>query len=295
MTTITTAAAHRALTEHRHYAYRGCAPDTDQPTRAAGNPDLSVDAWAAPDVDGGEDQITRREREDAAIDVCVGCPVMMLCHTYANSITPEGQLAEPYGVFGGERALERHKRLVAHRHEVLAAAPDARFHTVQKQAVLRALAAHTDPYTVADAAEVDVRTANWQRASLVRLLSLARTASRTELLAAAAERGLLDGVTLVEDDGSVPAIPPPTRMLTPPSSATVALFTAPATRGSRTAAADDGQGAPAAAQSAPRVRTPRRARFTAIDGQLALDLFDTSRGADVRTLFPAPHRLEAAA
>ncbi|MBA4866204.1 hypothetical protein H1V43_33770 [Streptomyces sp. PSKA54] len=65
MNAQTPAAAHLALTDRR-YLYRGCAPDVDNPRLAAGDNSLSVDAWAAPNVDGGEDQEARRAREDAA-------------------------------------------------------------------------------------------------------------------------------------------------------------------------------------------------------------------------------------
>jgi hypothetical protein len=136
---------------------------------------------------------------------------MVQCDAYASSVTPEGRLAEPDGVWGGRRSLERHKALIKARH-VVAAAPDRVFHTEQKQAVLKALAVCWDPFEVAAAAGMDVRTANWQRSSLVRLLGLPKDASRMRALAAARERGLLEGVVLVADDGSVPAIPPPTKL-----------------------------------------------------------------------------------
>jgi hypothetical protein len=99
------------------------------------------------------------------------------------------------------------------------AAPDTRFETAQKRAVLQALAGAWDPYEVAARAGMDVRTANWQRSQLVRLLGLPKDASRMRALAAARERGLLEGVDLVEDDGSVPAIPPPTKMPEPATGA----------------------------------------------------------------------------
>lgn len=287
------AAAWQRLSDHRHYAYRGCAPDPDNPTMTAGNPQLSVDAFAAPDLDGGEPQQERVAREDAAIEVCIECPVMMLCHAYANTVDKDGHLAEPYGVFGGERALDRHKRLVARRHEVVAAAPDARFDTPQKRAVLRAIAAHTDPYTIAAAADMDVRTANWQRSNLVTLLGLKRTATRTELLDAAAARGLLDGITVTRDDGTVPAIAPPTRT---PGAARPARRTP--RRARQTAApvpapAPRPRPTPSTAAHPVRVPAPRRTRFTAITGQLAL--WDPSLAA-VHTLPTTPNvRLEAAA
>jgi hypothetical protein len=214
--------------DHKNYRYRGCAPDPDEPSLAAGSYEqdgktvrVPLSAWSAPDLDGGEPQDVRIARENAAIDVCVGCPVMMLCSQYANTVDEDGHLAEPQGVLGGERGLDRHKRLIKRRHEVVAAAPDARFQTVQKQAVLKALAAHSDPLEVAAAAGLDERTANWQRSHLVRLLGLPRDASRGDLLAAAAGRGLLDGVSVMEDGKDVPAIVPPGRPASAPALAKV--------------------------------------------------------------------------
>lgn len=212
-TTTTTAAvsaecAHQALTEHRHYAYRGCAPDVDEPGRAAGDLTVPVTAWEEPDVDGGEPQKERARREAAAKRVCGGCPVQAVCRAYANSLTADGKLAEPFFIRGGQTALERHKDLIAKRHEVVGPAPRQHLLTEQKQRVLVALASHRDAFLVADAAGVDLRTANWQRASLVRLLGLPRGVSRMGLLEAARERGVLAGrVRMVVDDGSVPAIP----------------------------------------------------------------------------------------
>jgi hypothetical protein len=177
----------------------------------AGDPRLHVGAHHGPDAWVPEGQKERRVREDAAIEVCLNCPVMVQCDAYASSVTPDGRLAEPDGVWGGRRSLERHKALIKARHAV-AAAPDRVFHTAQKQAVLKALAVCWDPFEVAAAAGMDVRTANWQRSSLVRLLGLPKDASRMRALAAARERGLLEEVALVADDGSVPAIPPPTKL-----------------------------------------------------------------------------------
>lgn len=304
--TATPKAALRELSEHRHYAYRGCAPHPDNPHVTAANPQLPIDAFAAPDIDGGEHQLERLEREDAAIEVCVECPVMMLCHTYANTVDADGHLAEPYGVFGGERALERHKRLVARRHEVVAAAPDARFDTPQKRAVLRAIAAHTDPYAIAAAAGMDVRTANWQRSNLVTLLGLKRTASRNELLDAAAARGLLEGITAARDDGSVPAVAPPTRMpfTAKPAARTTRRAPSPAPAPVLVPAVPAPQRAPQPATASTavedtarptpvRLRAPRRDAFADVTGQLAL--WEAELAA-VRTLPTAqPVRLEAAA
>ncbi|MFB8182673.1 WhiB family transcriptional regulator [Streptomyces sp. NPDC055966] len=204
----------REWVEHSYFRYRQCAPDPDQPLRMVGNPELHVGAHNGPDAWAPEGQRERRAREELAIEVCLTCPVMVQCDAYASSVTPDGRLAEPEGVWGGRRSLERHRALIAARHAV-AAAPDRRFHTAQKRAVLKALAGCWDPFEVAAAAGVDVRTANWQRSSLVRLLGLPKTVTRMRALAVARERGLLEDVALVLDDGTVPAVPPPTRIPTP--------------------------------------------------------------------------------
>lgn len=268
---------HRELTEHRFYPYRGCAPDPDDPRVAAGNTALAVTSWDPPDVDGCEEPRARRTREAAAVEVCVGCPVMVQCLAYGSSVTAGGKkLVEPHAVLGGMTALERHRAFVKTRHqEPVAPAPDRHLKTPQKLAVLRALAAHTDPYRVAEAAGMDVRTANWQRSILAGKLGLGRGATRRELLAAASRRGLLGGVAVVADDGTVPAVPPPTRMPAeseavpapePPS--VVALFPVPV----------------AAHRLPARGCSPRRGhRFTAVAGQLSLD--DAARAALV-TSFP---------
>jgi hypothetical protein len=287
-------ALRKAWEEHPRYRYRGCAPDVDDPRRAAGNLDLSLDAWSGEDRDGGESQREREARQAAAIDVCFGCAVMVQCDAYANSVTADGKLAEPDGVWGGRTALERHKALIKAR-VAAPAAPDRRFERPQKRAVIHALAGCWDPFEVAAVASrlllswgelrgMDVRTANWQRSNLTTLLGLPRTASRAQLLAAAGERGLLEGVAVVADDGSVPAVPPPTRMPTPPEPAA-----APAPVSALPVLPEPGPYEPV------RVPRPRRDRFADIEGQLALWEAEL---ADIHSLFPDTNtneRLEAAA
>lgn len=197
-------AARQNLMTHRRYRYRGCAPDVDNPGLAAGNNDLPVTAWEAPDVDGGEDQAVRKEREAAAIDVCIECPVMVQCLAFGASVNASGKLAVPHGILGGMTALERHKALVQERQvEPVAVepAPDHELRTEQKLAVLRALAAHQTPEGVARAAGLDVRTANWQRSILTTKLGLKKDATRMEVLEAAVARGLLSAGEVVADPG----------------------------------------------------------------------------------------------
>jgi hypothetical protein len=281
-------ALRKAWEEHPRYRYRGCAPDVDEPLRAAGNLDLTLDAWSGVDREGSEPQKEREARQEAARDVCFGCAVMVQCDAYASSVTADGRLAEPDGIWGGRTALERHKALIRARHAA-PAAPDRRFATPQKRAVLAAFAAVWDPYEVAERAGVDVRTANWQRSNLVTLLGLPRTATRGQLLTAAAERGLLDGVSVVADEGGVSAIPPPTRMPVPPEPVTETRVKSTAA-GGRLALPEPGPYEPV------RVPRPRRDRFTDIDGQLALWEAELTDLAPVHDLFIDTNaRLEAAA
>lgn len=287
------ATARQQLTDHRHYRYRGCAPHPDRPDRAAGNPALPIGAWAGPDVDGAENQKARRAREAAAIEVCIECPVMTLCLDYARTYRIEtgadgkekAVLAEPYGVWGATTALERHKEFIAERHRIVAPAPDGRFHTPQKQALLAALAAHTLPAAVAAAAGMDVRTANWHRSTLAGLLGLdKKTATRRQLLAAAVARGLLDVDLVVDDDGTVPAVAVAHRTRTPAATQ--------ATRHPTPAHPSPARPTPARPG---RLRLLRAPRTHAVDGQLEFDLdLDTPAGASVHTL-PRPRLLGAAA
>ena len=223
--------AQQELTDHPYFKYRGCAPDPDAPELAAGSAELEVggrvvsvrlpvSAWDAPDVDGGEDQAARVFRERAAIEVCVSCPVMVQCLGYGSSVTRTGRLAEPRGILGGMRALERHKAFVEEHQTVpVVVEPEQveQLRTPQKLAVLRALARFTDPYDVAAWAGMDLRTANWQRSILVGKLGLPRSVSRRQMLATAVGFGLIDAAMVVPDDGTVPAIPPPAK--TPPPAA----------------------------------------------------------------------------
>lgn len=286
-------AAYVAWTEHRFYRYRGCAPDPDNPRQAAGNPDLSLDAWMGEDRDGAEPPAVREAREAAAIDVCFGCAVMVQCDRYANSVVREGgkeRLAEPAGIRGGRTALERHKAFIKVRVEAVpAAAPDRMFRTAQKQAVLRALARCWGPLEVAVLAELpDVRTANWQRSDLVGLLGLPKDVSRMRVLEVARERGLLEGVEVVPDDGTVRAVPRGVEnwllevrgqgLLWPSRAAEV--------RASERARRGRGRGVRASSL---------RVKFRRVEGQEGLDVGDGLGGAlgvleglaDVRDLFPA--------
>lgn len=187
--------ARHELTDHRFYRYRGCAPDPDDPRMAAGDPELSVDAWQAPDTDGGEEQEARQARVQAAKAVCARCPVLAACAVYGASVTEDGRLAERHAILGGLTALERTKALVEERQEApvrVEPAPVEQLRTEQKLAVLKALARFEEPELIAAAANVDVRTAKWQISRLTTQLGLEKTATRVQLLEAAVARGLLD-------------------------------------------------------------------------------------------------------
>ncbi|WP_060888577.1 WhiB family transcriptional regulator [Streptomyces scabiei] len=312
--------AYVAWTEHRFFKYRGCAPDVDDPSRAAGDPGLSLDAWHGPDVDGGEPQKERRAREAAAKAVCARCPVLAECAAYASTVSVEGKLVEPDGIRGGRTALERHRAFIQHRHEVAEPAPAVRFQTKQKQDVLAALAGHSDPCRVAEVAGVDWRTASWQRSRLVTQLNLCKvSATRMQVLEEAVARGLLDGSLVVADDGSVPAVPPsppvPAPAMDPALETAAPVADGPEpgvglpgssegaagplrralgpSGGREDAAGADGpvaadlvEGAGGPGQATPyepvRVHSPRRDRFAAVHGQLSLD--------DVLADLPGPVR-----
>jgi hypothetical protein len=293
--------AQQALTDHPHYRYRGCAPDVDDPTRAAGDLDLSVDAWL-PGGEVPESPRAQAARVKAAKAVCGACPVLALCRTWAGQVGDDGRLAEREGIAGGLTALERHREFIASRPHGLAPAepvPVEQFETPQKQAILHTLAAHAEPELVAAAAGMDARTASWQRSKLASMLGLdRRSATRMELLAEAGRRGLLVGVEVVPDDGAVLAVPRPVR----PSRRS------PASASTPVAPAVEEQPVPTVAEleamaavPPPAVRLPalRRSWWAAIDGQLALDL---DRALDTNPPAPARHRttsrthlLEAAA
>lgn len=207
---MTPDAARQHLEDHKHWQYRGCAPDPDMPTRAQGDLDLSIDAWAPYTEEGGEERAVRNARQAAAVAVCRSCPVLAACRTYALTVTTDDKLAEPEGVWGAMTALERHRNLIA-RLQDTATAPDpddARLdeaRTAQKQALLKSLARETDEELVAYRAGMDVRTSNWHRAILTGLLGLDKeTASRQQLLERALELGLLPAGLRIVPDGRWP-------------------------------------------------------------------------------------------
>lgn len=224
--------AREDLVDHRHYRYRGCAPDPDNRgmATAGGMEDVPLDVWGPYTDDGAEAQKTRLDRERLARMVCARCPVLAACRTYANTTAVDADgvehLVEPEGVMGGELALTRHRALIARRHaattgtlttdptaagtgagaNAAVAGPVVRDmaegRTVQKRAVLDALARETDPELVACRAGMDVRTANWHRSALVTLLGLDKErATRDQLLTAAVDQGLLPPSTRIRPDG----------------------------------------------------------------------------------------------
>jgi hypothetical protein len=293
---VSSARAFEQFTDHPLFKYRQCAPDVDDPRRAAGNAALSRNAWIMEDRDGPEPQREREAREAACIDVCVSCPVMVWCDAYATSVRADGRMAEPRGIWGGRTALERKKLFDAREkpRRVVEAVLGERLETPQKRAVVQALAVCWDPFEVAAVASrlliscgegrgMDVRTANWHRSNLTTLLGLPRTVSRAQLLAVVGERGLLEGVVVVADDGTVPAVPPPTRVPAVEGDGLVAVAGA-----SLPLAVQVAVPAPELAPvscGVERVSSSRRGRFTDVEGQLALWEAEL---ADVHPLFLAP-------
>lgn len=240
MTAMDAITARQHLVDDRHYKYRGCAGDDENPRVSAADPDVPVDAWGPYTDDGAEPQRVRRARERAALAICGRCPVLAACRTYANTTMLDEagveHLVEPEGVLGGELALARHRALIARRHAATVgtgtvaaeAAPAARSlddaRTPQKRAVLAALAREVDPEAVAYRAGMDLRTANWHRSALVGMLGLDREhATRDQMLAAAVDNGLLPRSMRIRPDGPMPYAAAPTvdgvrqRRIAPPT------------------------------------------------------------------------------
>jgi hypothetical protein len=214
------------------------------------------------------------------------------------------RLAEPISILGGMTALERHKAFVKTRHEVAVPAPDRMVQTKQKETLLRALAAHVDPYEVAAAAGMDVRKANWHRSRLVTQFNLPKVgATRSGLLEEAVRRGLVEASLVVPDDGTVPAIPycpEPEAVLAADAGVEEQADGTPAVSGpvqvALVPAPEPGPvvpPSPAGPYEPARVPSPPRRRFTAVAGQLSLD--DVLGAVAVTVLFPPVIPLEAVA
>lgn len=208
--------AEKAFYEHRYYRYRGCAPHWDPALagRVLGDETVPLDAFSASSEDGGEPQKERIEREKRALAVCAACPVVDACRTYANAETADGRLVQPDGIWGGELALTRHRKLIARRSAVTVgpSVKDlAEARTGQKQAVLASLARETDDELVAYRAGMDLRTANWHRSALCSLLGLDKeTATRAQLLAAAVRHEVMPKGVRILPDGRWPVAAAPT-------------------------------------------------------------------------------------
>ncbi|MFJ3699459.1 WhiB family transcriptional regulator [Streptomyces sp. NPDC090052] len=301
----------RALTEHHHYKYRGCAPDELTPARAAGDLHLSVDAWSPTTADGGEEQRARLTRERAAKAVCARCPVLDTCGAYGlSTVEHDGtaRLVEPEGILGGMLALDRHRHLIQQRITNPAPASPAAVTptglaaacTAQKQAVLRALASTSDALLVAERAGMDVRTANWQRSALCGLLGVDReTATRQELLDTAQALGVLPaGVRVIPDRIPVAAAPDTTgarQRRINHLAATDRIAATPPTVAPSTPSPAPGRTAIPASGRGGRLPAPPRTKFTDIHGQLSLDDIPTGRTLRLIPSLSTTARLETAA
>ncbi|MFE7547010.1 WhiB family transcriptional regulator [Streptomyces gardneri] len=199
--------AYLALTEHRHYAYRGCAPDPDDPGWSAADPTLPLDAWVGTTDDGGLPAAQRVARQQRAIAICKRCPVLAECRTYAML----GGLAEGDGIQGGMTAGKRIRE--ARAQTALQPLSDSQIleaMSAPKRAVLRELAKETDAELVAYRAGMDLRTANWHRAALCTLLGLDKeTTTRAQLLQAAVDHRILPARTRIVPDGPWPVVAAP--------------------------------------------------------------------------------------
>lgn len=235
MTAMDAITARQHLVDDRHYKYRGCAGDDENPRVSAADPDVPVDAWGPYTDDGAEPQRVRQARQRAAIKICERCPVLALCRTYASTTVVDEKgvvrLMEPEGILGGELALARHHAFIKQRNATAASIPNAASalnlddaRTPQKRAVLAALAREVDPEAVAYRAGMDLRTANWHRSALVGMLGLDREyATRDQMLAAAVDNGLLPRSIRIRPDGPMPYAAAPTvdgvrqRRIAPPT------------------------------------------------------------------------------
>lgn len=201
--------AYLALTEHRHYAYRGCAPDPDNPRLSAADPDLPLDAWVGSTDDGGLPVAERVEQQRRALAICGRCPVLAECRTHA--MLPGGGLAETDGIQGGMTAGKRIRE--ARAQTALRPLSDSQIleaMSAPKRAVLRELARETDAELVAYRAGMDLRTANWHRAALCTVLGLDKeTATRAQLLQAAVDHRILPARTRIVPDGPWPVVAAP--------------------------------------------------------------------------------------
>lgn len=203
--------AYEQFTEHRHYIYRGCASDPDNPRHAAADPDLPLDAWTGTTIEGGMPNAERVKQQQRAIAICGRCPVLDACRTHA--MLPGSGLAHTEGIRGGMTAGQRIR--ATHHTPAPSRKPLSHEQILEaisgpKRAVLRQLARETDAELVAYRAGMDLRSANWHRAKLCTLLGLDKeTATRAELLQAAVDHRILPARTRIVPDGPWPVVAAP--------------------------------------------------------------------------------------
>jgi WhiB family redox-sensing transcriptional regulator len=252
------------LQQHRHFAYRACAPHWDDPSVCAADDRVSRTVFV-----GGDDepQRDRLAREATAKGLCAGCPIRAACLEYA--VGDGATVRERHQVWGGTVGHERRTILAGRRRAVEEAAlrplPLGLLRTRQKQAVLAAVAGCEELGKQAAEAGLDERTTAWQISRLYTLLRVpAGQRDRQHLLDAARAAGILPEPEVMP--GAVPG-----------------------------GAADGGEGAD---------QQPESPRSVEIAGQLALDVglaarprlrIVTTRSAPRRHRSPAPWQRHAVA
>jgi len=179
------------LQQHRHFAYRACAPHWDDPSVCAADDRVSRAAFMGEDHEPQKDRLAR---EATAKRLCAGCPIQVACLEYA--IGDGTTVQERHQVWGGTVGHERRMILASRRRAVEEATPTPLplwlLRTRQKRAVLAAVASCEELGKQAAEAGLDERTTAWQISRLYTLLRVpVGQRDRQHLLAAARAAGVL--------------------------------------------------------------------------------------------------------